>query len=1084
MSTAFTVSCDYIFRLFVTKSFDEDYVPFIDEIFSLLKLTKNEGDWNSHMNSISRILNAPTTFVGNDNCLKEFKLIQLIDSIRSKHFHQNVSVEGIHVAFPCKKKVQTVSCGFHEESLFEHSILAMVIALNQAFSAKNVNPTLAGLTGLLHDVGKPACLTQYSTNLGYPFHGEYGSCILSQFFSSQIEEIVTQKEYEQMLRAIGTHMCSYHTTTDDEWSTYRRTLAQIETNDVKNLLHCLSYGDTFGKISSLNDHSEFLASRDSYNQIVSASFDVKKFMESNKFETPCFFVRGASGAGKTQFIYNELIPYLSRYFKSTQFQVVSRDVIKRKIVLQVIGRSAEDTDDVRLTGKAYREIHEFSDQRKLGKAINDEMRKTISILISEGRIPIIDSCILYYEGIIGCMPENINRSFIISVDCARNTVYTEMDADKNGMTMDEMKKIFCTRSNLTCLPPSINLTSLAAISTHSNKPETKWLPQLSFSRGFNETKCVGFDILAETIDPIMMYYSKILESVDTSSMNITEYVNFLYKKFGNEGMRSAFGEQAFQAFDSHKNKRILRLKYLDFNNRWRPCWSRHTRGTGFFLTDSDEWVPIKYLLQRGCEMMTGIQVSNGIDSTESFNLDGTSLDEKIASAVSSTLNFDDVQRKTILSLLMNREIDEGLTLSFKKDGSLLGFTVCRDPVTAKFLREFINSTDDEFAKNIVKICDTMGLPLCYFSSQATLLIGSDMLDWTVQALLSVIMSDDEIFASYNGRTYANAIDEKFPEILKKLYTLCENASAKLGFPATSTLTLSMETICKNRRSIFAKKDHVELALSYTSTSCTVLGLSMCDASSVKNLPHFTFSEFIKANGFVEPCYWTVSHTSEVNKILSDLNDMIFEKITEDEFFSKNSPHNIFSNWEHIIDREGFVTYAGSTYDYGKIKTDAYYIAHKLKAKNIEYLMNLSKIPSARIHFPLCNEVSMFYSDLAENVTKINEVFNQMCDNTSSSLYLGLPEKARNSFQRQTASVRLKMLINASDSFSNVAIDIFKTIYPFNAERVVDDFNNDVVAVVKSILMGFVGNTINFENPSTSPLFGDLFCVVRKAMQSN
>ena len=1080
MSNTFSSICDSIYRIFESNSLESDFVPFIDEILTQLTMIKHTGDWNSSMNSISRILNAPTTFVGSDNCPQEFKLFKLIESIRSKHFHQNVSTDGIHVAIPSKKKVQTISCDFHKESLFEHSILAMVVSLNHAFHAKNVNPILAGLTGLFHDVGKPACLTQYSMNLGYPFHGEYGSCILSQFFSPQIEEHLTRVEYEQMLRAIGVHMCSYHTTTDDEWSTYRRTLAQLEKDEVKNLLHCLSFGDTFGKVSSFNDKSAFLASRESYNKIVSTPFDVKKFMESNKFNVPCIFVRGMSGSGKTHFIQNMLIPYLSRYFETSQFSVISRDEIMASITAQ---RIAHTLSQPRPIGEEYRKLYNAYKLRKLGKAVNDEMRKVISSLISEGRIPIIDSCILYYGGIEGCMPDNINRSFIISVDCTRNTIYTESDSEKNGMTMSDTLTMLASRTPLTCLPSAINLTELSAITTHSKKPDTKWIPQLSFSVGFNSSSSVGFDNFAEVVHPIMTYFSGILESSDTDSMNITQYVNFLYKKFGYDGMRAAFSEQFYLAADSHRNKRILRLKYLDCNNRWRSAWNRHTRGTTFYLNDSDEWVPIKYLLQRGCEMMTGIQVSHGIDSTESFNLDGASLDEKISSAISSTLIFDDVQRKTILSLLMNREIDGNLTLSFKKDGSLLGFTICRDPVIQQFLRDFINSTDDEFAKKILKMCDALSLPLCYFSSQATLLIGSDMLDWTVQALLSVIMTDDEIVTNYSGRSYMEAVDEKFPEILIKLNSVCIDASAKLAFPATSTITVSMESICKNRRSIFGKKDHTELALSYSSSSCTVLGISMCDISSMKSIPHFAFSDIIKSNGFVEPCYWTVSHTSEVNSLLSDLNDVIFEKITPDEFFSKNHPHNLFCNWERIIDREGFVTYTGTHHDYGKIKTDAYYIAHKLREKNINYLMELAQIPSACASFPLCNEVNQFYSKLVENLTKINEVFNQMCENTSSPLYLGMPEKARISFQRQSPTIRLKMLINASDSFSNVAVDIFKTVYPFNTESIPDDLNAEIISVVKGILMGFVGNTISFENPSTSPLFGSLFCVVRKVMQT-
>jgi hypothetical protein len=1053
---------------------------FIEELFDTLKIEKIPGNWGETMSTIHTVLNTPLTFIDGTNAPTEFKLHMLLDEIRKEHYHQNVSTDKTHTGIPSRKKIKFISCSYHQESLFVHSILTMLISINRAFFQKNVSPVLAGLTGLLHDVGKPACLTQYGENLGFPFHGEYGACILSQFSSPQIDEILTKDGFATMIRAIGIHMCSYHTTSEDDWSIYRRTLAQLEMMQVKELLECLSYGDTLGKFSPLNDPSDFIKTRDSYNEFTHKKFEVKKFMQTHKFDIPCFFVRGTSGSGKTYFIKNMLIPFLSTYFNPSQFTLVSRDEIMAKITASRISHTLTQSRPI---GEEYQMLYAEYKLRKLGKVVNDEMRKTISILITEGKIPIVDSCILYYDGIIGCIPDNMNRAFIIAVDIVRNTVYTEDDSFKNGMSlMDTVKTNYASRTILTPLPPSINLTSLAAVSTHSNKPETKWIPQLCFVNGFNQNSSIGFDTFTKTIEPIMSYFSETLESTDTDSMNIVSYVNFLYKKFGYEGMRETLVEQAYHALDSHKNKRILRLKYLDHNNRWRPMWSRHTRGTTFYLNDDDVWVPLKYLLQRGCEMMTGIQVKNGIDSTESFNLDGSSLDEKINSAISSTLDFDENQRKTILSLLLNREIEGGMTLSFKKDGSLLGYTIIRDAKTQEFMRNFIEESSDEFAKLIMNMCDTLCIPFGFFSSQSTLLIGSDMLDWTVQSLLSTIMTDDEI-AKYSNHSYMEMVKEKFSEILINLSNLSINAADKLNFPKTSTITLNMETICKDRRSVFGKKEHTELALSYSSTSCTVLGLSMCSSSVVKNMPHFTFSEFIKANGFVEPCYWKISHTDDVNSILNDLNDVIFEKISVNDFFSKNPPHNLYKNWEKIIDREGFVTFTGASYDYGKIKTDAYYIAHKLKSKNIEYLMNLSKIPSACSAFPLCNEVKVFYSNLEKDLRKIEGKFNEMCQDTLSHLYLGLPEKARVSFQRQTPYVRVKMLINASDSFSECVVSIFGQVYPFNKSNVPEDFIENVTTIMKSILMSFAGNFISFDNLAKSEVLGELFGLVRKAIQS-
>lgn len=738
-------------------------------------------------------------------------------------------------------------------------------------------------------------------------------------------------------------------------------------------------------------------------------------------------------------------------------------------------------------GEEYKMLYGKYKGLKLSKNVNQEMLMKISMAISNGQIPIIDSCILYYKGLNECIPSNINKAFIIAIDCVRNMEYTEKDSIKNGMGLNEINT-FANNSELVCLPSSINLTNLASLSTHSKNPNIAHIPQLCFQIGFNPDYLIGFDIFTNTLTPVIEYFAKVLETTDTYSMNIIQYVNYIYKKYGYEEMRTIFRQQSFLTNNSHNNDRIFRIKYLVNNNNWKSSWNRHTRGTTFYLSDSDEWVPIKYLMQRGCEMMTGLQISNGIDSTESIISSGETIEDKINSAIASTLIFDDEQRKIICSLLLNEKINGGLTLSFKKDGSLLGYTIIRNDNIQKFMREFIKNSSDIFAQLVLSICDKLGYPMGYFSSQSTLLIGVDMQDWTVNALLSTIMSDNDISTQYSGRNYMDAVNEKFPEILTKLNRLCMSALDKLEFSTNSTnssVTLNFETICRNRRSIFAKNDHVELALSYNSTSCTVLGISMCDINSIKNMPHFTFSKEIYEAGLIEPVFYTVEHTSQVNTLLEDLNNVIFEKISENEFFEKNLPQNSFSNWEKIIDREGFVTYNHNN-DYGKIKTYAYYFSHNLSKKNIQYLLNLSMIPSCRIFFPLCNEVNIFYSNINTDISRIMNDFNKIREDTTSLLYNGLPEKALKNFGSYTTEVQTKIIINTSTSFPKIVINIFKSIYPFDEGNVHCEFNLEVVSIMKLILMESLRNTNKFssENLSSIPFLGELFSVVRKAIQSN
>lgn len=175
----------------------KDSYSIITKIFSLLCIKINEGNWNNIIYCFHNIILSETTLVKN-NQSKIFRLIELIDAIRDNHYHQNVSTESINVEYYSKTKTKTISCIYHEESLFVHSILAMLIAINHAL-LKNMNPVIAGLTGLLHDIGKPACLTQYGDYLGYPFHGEYGACILSRLMSSHIEKSYLSKIGKQLL---------------------------------------------------------------------------------------------------------------------------------------------------------------------------------------------------------------------------------------------------------------------------------------------------------------------------------------------------------------------------------------------------------------------------------------------------------------------------------------------------------------------------------------------------------------------------------------------------------------------------------------------------------------------------------------------------------------------------------------------------------------------------------------------------------------------------------------------------------------------------------------------------------------------
>ena len=1056
--------------------------------------------------SIKNILDCPIHYLSSQNCMVKIKLLDLLKLMRQEHYHQNMPCAGLPSAFPNKKSQSTVSCNFHEESLFEHSVMAMFISM---FHAVNTDKDCmkAGLTALFHDVGKINTMCIFGNNLGYPFHGSYGAAILSQYGSDELYEIIGGKKvWADICRSIGTHMCSYHSTETDGWSRQRRTISQLENLEVKNISECLSYGDTFGKISkfsSAESDEVWLKSRPSYNEFVMTPFNAS-YIKDNGFSTVAFFIRGQSGSGKTTFIQNKLLPFLRTQFQESQFVIISRDEIMANLTAM---RTRVNLSSPRPTGAEYASVHNNYRTLKLSKVVNDEIRKRISIAISQGRIPIIDSCILYYTGIDRCMPDNISKAFIIAIDCVRNTPYTTIDAEKNGMLKEELTKLFSYRTPVKWIDSDIRLTILDSVYTHnSNENLPTYIPQLVFQYGWNPKHSVGFESMTETLEPIIQYFSQNLSPINTDDMTITSYVNYLYKKFGLKGMKDAIGSQSYRITDSHNDPRILRMNYLEHNRLWRPKWSRQTRGTSFWLNDSDEWVCIKSLLERGTEALTSLHVIDGITETDNMNVDDIhhtesshtesshtefshtefSRDDLISQVMSNMIEFDEVQIKFISQLLFNQELSNEYALSFKKDGSLLGCTLYNDKIIEAYMKAFISESDDLFAKCIMKMCERMNIPLLVFSTQSTILVGIGMHDYTVNALLSsLVMGDDKLASRYTDGDYIKAFEEDGEIVLTYLYRLISSIRDAFGGTPNDSITLSMESICKDRRSVFkGALVHTELALSYDESSITVLGASFANDSDIRYYPHYEFSTQINQIGMSEPAYWYVSHTNEINELLKSLHLVIYGEITEEEFYSRHPPNNLYDNSSKIVDYEGFVSYSkiptqNGTLNYNKIKTTPYYDLHKLKKNKMQRILQYAENPNIAKHFPMCDEVKYFYTNL-DKITLIVDNFLAQATEPNSQLFQSLSEKAQISFVKQKPNIQLKMLINAPNGFAESAIRIFNKSYPFNLDKAEQDLLDEISSVVKNILMNSLGG-VDIEFLKKNGIIDTLFLVVRKAI---
>jgi hypothetical protein len=564
-------------------------------------------------------------------------------------------------------------------------------------------------------------------------------------------------------------------------------------------------------------------------------------------------------------------------------------------------------------------------------------------------------------------------------------------------------------------------------------------------------------------------------SAQTDLMDIGEYINFLYKKVGLDGLMSVLRLQQYTVSHLHSDNRILRMNYLDNNRIWRPRWSRQTRGTIFWLNDDDVWVPIKFLLERGAEVFTGFHVKNGVTETDNFSI------ENIACKTARIPVLDDAQQKLIECLITNSEIPDGLVASFKKDGSLLGCTMYKDKNIQDYMRELIIKIGDKFALQVMQFCDQLNIPLLSFSTQSTLLVGEFMQDYTVTALLSTVMSDIEI-AKYSDKTYLEVFAMFGKPVISMLYELIKNASFKLNSNDLDTITLSMESICKDRTTVFnGAIVHKELALSYDESSLTVLGISFSNSSDVTYNPHYEFSEQIYTVGLKEPSFWVVNHTEQINSLIQSIDNVIKGQITIKEFYETHPPSNKF-HFEQIIDYEGFVTYSMKRNEYGslnynKIKTDAYYKMHKPRKEYMSFIIEMAQYPEVQNVYPICVVARNFYSNL-ESLNAIHLKFMQTHTSLDSPLFLSLNEKAQKSFHTQQQKVQLKMLINSPGGFQKVSIELFKEFYPFHEDKVETDVLDEIGSVMKSIFMKSLDG-IKLDELKSSGIIDELFVLVQK-----
>jgi len=426
------------------------------------------------------------------------------------------------------------------------------------------------------------------------------------------------------------------------------------------------------------------------------------------------------------------------------------------------------------------------------------------------------------------------------------------------------------------------------------------------------------------------------------------------------------------------------LKYFEqWGARFWTKYAIEMRGTILFVNpddqvhESDRFKILSMKLPRGAEAVTGMVLNTG---TETQDVKQNKI--KI---------LDLEQQDTCTRLCKGQPID--MFLTSKGDGSLLTVTA----YTGRSL-DIILPIIELFGSNYVKLWArqsmrlSAGKHLLVPATQGTLMESGFMAPYMVTAILcGSRLTDRQTLEDHekNGMDYC-AVWEMYGEQWIEQF---------LGLSFFDTLsdthTFSFEAICENRKGLFGDQYHTELACRYETDRLIFLGMTICERRFY--VPHFIYTQKCQLPvNWDQPLYWKISHASQVDQMIDDLEMMILAKLSIQDFLIKHTPMNPGFDPLNpeivdrtVIDYEGWVGMKIASFEttdpdhlvvmsltnfpltiYSKIKTMAYYKGHKFHAESIPYLTELAK--TAGHIFPLARKIAGICGDgvFAEKLSKV------------------------------------------------------------------------------------------------------------------
>ena len=987
---------------------------------------------------------------------------QLIETSFKDIFMTHIKSQNWH---KCTVKNVLYVCEFHQESLFCHLIMTSVASLwyllMTSVDTTNQYGKFITASSLLHDIGKPAAMDTGIIMIGdknkrttkYPTHALIGGLILQKSYSDLFG--FSLEEWDDLCRCITIHMCGYSCTDVNSPMTQSKWFRlSMEKASVKNSLCCLSVGDIIGTIRSdeLSKDEELFNSRNSFNLILQTKLvNPSKVFSKLGTSGMIIVIVGSSGAGKST-LAKKLAQYLENQDIGTTY--VSRDDIMLEIFCPLLG--------VEISQSSYSQCYKYVKENDMGKVIDEQVKLRISNAIAFNEVCIIDTvAAMYRKNFNSYFSDDVLGCEILQIYVDRNTVHTQADADRLGLSLECQISLSGKSSIMNPLAKldATNITGLACATekwnikrNFSNRSQCT----LSASVVWNSEYSFGLSHVYQLLNEMCPGLKKgIIKRIDTNSMNIVEYVNYIYGlyecestlpsdvqlKLKFDALYRRFAVQQFSVSMSNMlrntpyENRFFSIKYLDgINKLWRPTWARQCRGVCFYVRDDFSCIPVKYQLQRGAELMTGMLVSANIASTQDIS------DAKKIACLS------DSQQRTCKILLMGE--NEGLLdahLTEKIDGSLL--TVCfYYGEAATLMKTLVTEIGDDFAKMILAGFEEYGL-VGIVSTQGTLMMGIDMQDYFVTSNLeSAIVGLSRLFLCEQlkiqnivqlFKIYGKPWFDEMVHVLNSLPHISESVS---------NISLCWESVCAERKTIL-DKIHTELAISYSQSMCLFLGASWCSNEFVLNVPHTMLS----LNTVQEPRFWITRTAKEVDSLMRGLENVVYGHIDNFEFLKQFPPSNKVWDNKLLLHPEGYVCYTNEgefmgqpIVDYNKLKLAAYYIGHNFHDESINELYELSK--TASNIFPMAKIVGEFYSELKIKFFEIGKKISQMFE-SENVFATKLDGKAAKSYMTATRETQVKIIINGKIELFDIWIrELVVEYYPlidttdFDSQRIKSGLN--------------------------------------------